>query len=53
MYLYIESYSQTSNISHILLCNKIVDLSDVVCRLLSSPVGAASIPSSFLTEHLA
>ena len=43
-------YRQTSNISHTLVGNKIVDHSDVVG---ASPVGAAPTTSSFSTEHLA
>ena len=38
-------YHQTSNISHILIGNKIVDHSDVA---EASPVGAAPTTSSFL-----
>ena len=38
------SYSQTSNISHTLVSNKIVDHSDVVG---ASPVGAAPTTSSY------
>ena len=45
-----SKYCQTSNIIHILVCNKIVDHSDVVG---ASPVGAAPTTSSFLTPHLA
>ena len=40
------SYSQTSNISHTLTGNKIVDHTDVVAAL---PVGAAPTTPSFLT----
>ena len=43
-------YRKTSNISHTLVCNKIVDHSDVVG---ASPVGAAATTSSYLTQHLA
>ena len=43
-------YYQTSNISRILVGNKLVDHSDVVG---ASPVGAASTTSSFPTWHLA
>ena len=39
-------YSETSNISHILVGNKIVDHSDVVG---AAPVGAAPTTSSFPT----
>ena len=48
--LRMEYYRQTSNISHTLLGNKIVDHSDVVG---ASPVGAAPTTSSFSTQHLA
>ena len=40
---------QTSNISHTLVGNELVDHSDVVG---ASPVGAAPTTSSFLTLHL-
>ena len=40
------SFRQTSNISHTLIGNKIVDHSDVVG---ASPVGAAPATSSFST----
>ena len=43
-------YHQTSNIRCTLVCNKIVDHSDV---LGASPLGAAPTTSSFLTTHLA
>ena len=43
-------YRKTSIISHTLVCNKIVDHSDVVGAL---PVGAAPTTSSYLTLHLA
>ena len=43
---YIDIYRKTSNISHTLVGNKIVDNSDVVG---ASPVGAAPITSSFST----
>ena len=43
-------YRKTSNISHTLVGNKIVDNSDVVG---ASPVGAAPTTSSFSTYHLA
>ena len=43
-------YPQTSNISHTLVGNKIVDHSDVVGAL---PVGTAPTTSSFLTYYLA
>ena len=43
-------YRKTSNISRILVGNKIVGHSDVVG---ASPVGAAPTTSSFLTQHLA
>ena len=42
----IVNYCQTSNISHTLVGNKIVDHSDVVG---ASPVGAAPTTSSFST----
>ena len=45
-----KTYHQTSNISHILVGNKIVDHSDVVG---ASPVFATPATSSFSTEHLA
>ena len=45
-----EDYPQTSDISHTLIDNKIVDHSDVVGV---SPVSAASTTSSFWTSHLA
>ena len=41
-----SEYRKTSNISHTLVCNKIVDHSDVVG---ASPVGAAPTTSSYLT----
>ena len=44
------AYCQTSNTSHSLVDNKIVEHSDVVG---ASPVGAAPTTSSFLTLHLA
>ena len=44
------SYCQTSNISHTVVSNKIVDHSDVVG---ASPVSAAPTTSSFLTQQLA
>ena len=44
------TYRETSNISHTLVANKIVDHSDVVG---ASPVGAAPTKSSFTTQHLA
>ena len=40
------TYCQTSNISHTLVGNEIVDLSDIVG---ASPVGAAPTTSSFST----
>ena len=43
-------YIQTSNISRILVGNKIVDHSDVIG---ASPVGIAPSTSSFSTDHLA
>ena len=43
-------YHKTSNISHTLVGNKIIDHSDVVG---ASPVGAAPTTSSFSTWHLA
>ena len=43
------NYRNTSNISHTLVGNKIVDNSDVVG---ASPVSAAPTTSSFSTEHL-
>ena len=43
-------YRKTSNISHTLVCNKLVDHSGVVG---ASPVGAAPTTSSNLTYHLA
>ena len=43
-------YRWNSNIKRILVCNKIVDLSDVVG---ASPVGTAPITSSFSTRQLA
>ena len=43
-------YHQTSNISHTLVENKIVDHSDVVGE---SPAGTAPTTSSFSTWHLA
>ena len=42
----LENYCKTSNISHTLVGNKIVDNSDVVG---ASPVGAAPTTSSFST----
>ena len=42
----IIAYRKTSNISHTLVCTKIVDHSDVVG---ASPVGAAPTTSSYLT----
>ena len=45
-----HSYRKTSNISHTLVGNKIVDNSDVVG---ASPVGTAPTTSSFSTQHLA
>ena len=45
-----SSYQQSSNISHTLVGNKIVDHSDVVG---ASPVGAAPTTLSFSTWHLA
>ena len=42
----LQVYSETSNIRHTLVGNKIVDLSDVVGAL---PVGAAPTTSSFST----
>ena len=45
-----SSYPQTSNISHTLVGNKMVDPSDVGEE---SPVGAAPTISSFSTKHLA
>ena len=45
-----HTYRKTSNISHTLVGNKIVDHSDVVG---ASPVGAAPTTSSFSTQHLA
>ena len=44
--LFIEIYRKTSNISRILVGNKIIDRSDVVG---ASPAGAAPNTSSFLT----
>ena len=44
------NYRKTSNISRILVGNKIIDDSDVVG---ASPVGAAPTTSSFSTYHLA
>ena len=44
--LFNEHYRKTSNISRTLVCNKIVDYSDVVG---ASPVGAAPTTSSYLT----
>ena len=41
-----SNYCQTSNMSHTLVGNKIVDQSDVVG---ASPVGAAPTTSSFFT----
>ena len=41
-----QTYCKTSNISHTLVCYKIVDNSDVVG---ASPVGAASTTSLYLT----
>ena len=49
MYHTLCNVPQTSNISSTLAGNKIVDHSDVVG---ASPVGAAPITSSLLTEHL-
>ena len=46
----LQTYRKTPNISPTLLCNKIVDHSDVVG---ASPVGAAPTTSSYLTYHLA
>ena len=46
----IHAYRKTSNISHTLLGNKIIDNSDVVG---ASPVGAAPTTSSFSIWHLA
>ena len=46
---FVATYRKTSNISRILVGNKIVDNSDVVG---ASPVGAAPTTSSFSTEHL-
>ena len=46
MILIIVKYRKTSNISRTLVCNKIVDNSDVVG---ASPVGAAPTTSSFST----
>ena len=43
-------YRQISNIRRTLVCNKLVDQSDVVG---ASPVGAAPATSSFSTKHLA
>ena len=43
-------YHKTSNISRTLVCNKIVDHSDVVG---ASPVSADPTTSSYLTQHLA
>ena len=43
-------YRRTSNIRRILVCNKIVDHSDVVW---ASPVGTAPTTSSFSTRQLA
>ena len=43
-------YRKTSNISHTLVGNKIIDNSDAVG---ASPVGAAPTTSSFSTYHLA
>ena len=45
-----QYYRKTSNIRDTLVCNKIVDHSDVVG---ASPVGAAPTTSSFSTWHLA
>ena len=45
-----SNYRKTSDISCTLVCNKIVDHSDVVG---ASPVSAAPTTSSYLTEHLA
>ena len=47
---YWYTYRQTSNISHTLVGNKIVDHSDVVG---ASPAGAAPTASSFSTLHMA
>ena len=44
--MYYSNYSQTTNVSHTLVGNKIVDHSDVVG---ASPVGAAPTTSSFST----
>ena len=44
------NYSQTCNISHNLVGNKIIGHSDIVG---ASPVGTARTSSSFSTEHLA
>ena len=41
-----ETFRQTSNISHILIGNKLFDYSDVIG---ASPVGAAPTTSSFST----
>ena len=46
MYGELDTYRKTSNISRILVGNKIVDHLDVVG---ASPVGAAPATSSFLT----
>ena len=45
-----DNYRETTNISHTLVGNKIVDHSDVVG---ASPVGAAPTTSSFSTQHMA
>ena len=45
-----ENYRNTFNISRTLVCNKIVDYSDVVGAY---PVGAAPTTSSYLTKNLA
>ena len=50
MYCVFHKHRKTSNISHTLVGNKIVDHSDVVG---ASPVGAAPTTSSFWTWHLA
>ena len=47
---YYGIYCQTSNISHTLVGNKIVDHSDAVGAL---PIGTAPTTFSFLTKHLA
>ena len=44
------TYRKTSDIMRTLVCNKIVDHSDVVG---ASPVSAAPTTSSFLTQHMA